>query len=183
MQQALQALNQADVIRIGFPADKVLFQPFESEKQPGELFQGLSVKVLQVLKNITPGRVPVDPAGHSVLAFFPVKPCDRKRAHFEFVHELGIKFQVRIVHQHQVAAQGFKVTVAHHEAVVVLADRQAVIGLQNQGQKSFVFGFDQAKLRAFAFQAKSPIIRQDFKAGRCPFDFDDLLIGGPVQGF
>lgn len=73
-------------------------------------------------------------------------------------------------------------TVSDHETMIVLANGQTTIRAQDQGQKHPVFGFDQAKLRAFALQPEGPIVRKDFERGLIALNFDDLLLFGPIQG-
>lgn len=175
VQDALQPLNEADVVGIGLAADEMLLNPFEREEQARELFQRLAVKVLQVLKDITPGRVAVDARA------FAVKARDGERADLEFVHHRRIQLEFGGVNEHQVPAQRFQMAIANDKAVIVLTDGQTLIRAQNQGQKHPVFRFDQAKLRAFALQPEGPIVGQDFERRLIAFNLDDLLVPGPIQ--
>lgn len=84
VKQAFQALDQANVIGVGIPTNKVLFDPFEGKKQAGEVFNRLAMKVLQMLKDIASGRIPVDALAISIEA------GDGKRADFELLHDRRI---------------------------------------------------------------------------------------------
>lgn len=177
MQLALQTLDKTHVIRIRFTADKVLFHPFQSEKQAREVLQGLSVKVLQMLEDVAAGGIAVDALAVAV------KAGDREGADLELMHDTAVEFEVFVIGQDQIPAQGLEVAIANHKAVIILAHGQAPIGMQNQGQKGSVVAFEQTKLRTLAFQAKIPIIADHFHGRGGSFDFDDLLVLRPIQNF
>lgn len=145
MKQSFQALNELNVVGVGISADKVLLNAFQSEKQPWDIFELLPVKVLQVLENIAPNRISVN------TGFLSVKARHRERADLEFVHYRGIKFQIRVVNQHQVPAQRLQMAVSDHKSVIVLTYCQALVGMQDDRQIGFLFAFDQTELRALVF--------------------------------
>jgi len=160
VQKALKALDKTHVIRICLAANKVLFDPFQGEKQAREVLQRLSMKVLQMLEDIAPSGIPVNPVLTGGTDF-AVKTRHRKGARFEFVHDRGIQLQLGIVNQHQIPAERLQMAISDDKAAVILANRQPMIRLKDQGQKHFVFGFDQTKLRTFAFEPECPIVRED----------------------
>lgn len=170
MQEAFEALDELSVVGVGFAANEALFDSLQSKEQTRESLDDLSMKVLQMLENVASDSVPVDAVP------LAVEPCDGEGAHFEFVHDLGRKFQVLVVNQQQISAQRFQMPISDDEAIVILANGQLLIGVQNNGQKHFVGSFEQTKRSAFFFKSKTPVVVNNLERVCLFFNFKNLHI-------